>query len=196
MTTPPEGEMANDAGPGEALRRAIEQLPAERTPPADAWAQLQLSIAAAAPASDVDARARRARINRLTVGSAIVGIAAMITFVLSNTLGRPAGTGPANAEAMLTLLPEERTDPRALAAIDETHDWRAASADSLRSARWPAQARDAIESALVSTEKALSSARLALRENPQDAAARDAIAALRSKQLTLLQHAMTLLDEI
>ncbi len=194
MTTPPPPESTADSGPGEALRRAIRALPAERTPPADSWAQVQQAMLAAPRDSDAEQPSQRVRTNRRTVRVAMLGMAALLAVVLVSSISRTrrsAGVDPASV-----LLPEERRDPRVRAVLDETRNWRAASTDSLRSIRWPLEARDAIESALVATETALASARSAVRLDPDDAAARDAIVVLRAKQLLLLQRAMTLLDEI
>ncbi len=194
MTTPQHPQSAPDAGPGEALQRAIDALPAERTPPADSWAQLQQAMLATSRVTDAEQPSERVRTNRRTVRVARLGMAALLAVVLVTSISRVRRS--ARADVASALLPEERSDPRVRAVLDETRNWRAASTDSLRSMRWPLEARDAIESALVVTETALASARSALRAHPDDAAARDAIVVLRAKQLHLLQRAMTLLDEI
>lgn len=194
MTTPPHNEPATDTGPGESLRRALDALPLERTPPADTWAQLSQAITASGRETTAVQRAVRAQVNRRTVRMAMLGAAAVLTVVLATTRSRPRGSS--GGDAPVVLLPEERADPRVRAVLDETRNWRAAAADSLRSMRWPLAARDAIESSLASTERALASARDVLRQNPDDGAARDAIASLRATQLVLLQRAMALLDEI
>jgi len=194
MTTPQHPQSAPDAGPGEALQRAIDALPAERTPPADSWAQLQQAMLATSHVTDAELPSERVRTNRRTVRVARLGMAALLAVVLVTSISRVRRS--ARADVASALLPEERSDPRVRAVLDETRNWRAASTDSLRSMRWPLEARDAIESALVVTETALASARSALRAHPDDAAARDAIVVLRAKQLHLLQRAMTLLDEI
>jgi hypothetical protein len=211
MTTPHDHESATDVGPGDALKRAIDALPAERALPADAFAQLKQAMTAEARSSAGMNPRVHTRPNRLTVPLAIFSIAALLAIVLATSLSRSrrdaaadavavAGTRPGAAvvtdAAASALLPEERTDPRVRAVLDETRNWREASSDSLRSVRWPVQARAAIESALASTETALASARRAVREDPDDVMARDAITVLRAKQLVLLQRAMTLLDEI
>jgi hypothetical protein len=211
MTTPHEHESSTDVGPGEALKRAIDALPAERALPTDAFAQLQQAMTAEARSGAAVHPVVRPRRNRLTVPLAIFGVAALLALALANSLSRSRRDSASDAVAVggtrrgaaavtdaaaSALLPEERTDPRVLAVLDETRNWREASSDSLRSVRWPVQARAAIESALASTETALESARRAVREDPGDAVARDAIAVLRAKQLVLLQRAMTLLDEI
>lgn len=194
MTPPPHNESTNEVAPGESLRRALDALPAERTPPAETWAQLQQAMTASRPTTIADKGRVRALVNRRTARMATLGVAALLTVVLATGLSR--GRGSARGAAPAVLLPEERADPRVRAVLDETRNWRAASADSVRSMRWPLEAREAIESALVSTERALASARVVLHQHPDDVAARDAIASLRSKQLVLLQRAMTLLDEI
>jgi len=194
MTTPPHPPSSPDGGPGEALQRAIGALPAERTPPADSWSQLQQAMLATSRLSDADRPSERARTNRLTVRVAMIGMAALLAVVLVTSVSRARPS--VRADTASVLLPEERRDPRVRAVLDETRNWRAASTDSVRSMRWPLEARDAIESALVATETAIASARIALRVHPDDAAARDAIVVLRAKQLLLLQRAMTLLDEI
>lgn len=214
MTTPHDHESATDVGPGDALRRAIDSLPAERALPAHAFVQLQQAMTAAASSSAAVHPVVRTRRSRLTVPIAMLSVAALLAVVLGTSLSRSrgaaadavagarpaartgAGTGAVTDAAASALLPEERTDPRVRAVLDETRNWREASSDSLRSVRWPVQARAAIESALATTETALASARRAVREDPDDAVARDAIAVLRAKQLVLLQRAMTLLDEI
>ena len=190
----PHPESAPDTGPGEALQRAIDALPAERTVPADSWTQLQQAMLATSRVRDAEQPSERARTNRRTVGVAMLGMAALLAVVLVTSFSRARRS--ARVATATVLLPEERRDPRVRAVLDETRNWRAASADSLRSMRWPLKARDAIESALVATETALASARSVLRQHPDDAAARDAIVVLRAKQLHLLQRAMTLLDEI
>ncbi len=211
MNTPHDHESATDVGPGDALRRAIDALPAERSLPADAFAQLQQAMTAEARSGAAVPPLVRSRPNRLTVSLAMLSVAALLAIVLATSLSRSrsdaadeavavAGTRTRAAavtdDAASALLPEERTDPRVRAVLDETRNWRAASSDSVRSVRWPLQARAAIEASLAATETALASVRRAVREDPDDAVARDAIAVLRAKQLVLLQRAMTLLDEI
>lgn len=194
MTMPPTDDIRTDPGPTASLRRALDALPVERTPPAAAWVGIEQAISMSPRENDTDARAFRSRVNRTTARVALVGMAAALIVVFGLHRSRPAITG--RPSTTVALLPDEHRDPRVRAVLDETRNWRVAAADSLRSARWPTAARTAIESALTSTEAALASARDVLRQHPDDAAAREAIATLRSRQLVLLQRAMTLLDEL
>ncbi len=194
MTTPHDPQSTPEAGPGDALQRAIDALPAERTPPVATWLQLQQAITGSAPVSAASPPLDQVRTNRRTLLVATLGMAALLAVVLATSLSR-VRRDPVNITPS-ALLPEERRDPRVQAVIGETRNWRAASRDSVRSMRWPREAREAVEASLAATEAALASARLSLRDDPGDAAARDAIVELRAKQLLMLQRAMTLLDEI
>lgn len=194
MIDAPLGGHTEDPGPGGQLRRALDVLPAERTPPPDALARLQQAMAADTQEAIADAGLARARVNRRTFRLAMAGAAALLTIMLASSRRR-APAAPVEA-ASVVLLPDEASDPRVRAVLDETRDWRVASADPVRSARWPREAREAIESALSSTETALASARGVLRQHPDNADAREAIATLRTRQLAILQRAMTLLDDL
>lgn len=188
MTSPEQ-----DAGPDPTLRSAIEALPGERTPPAGSWQHLQAAIAVPSDRAGTSRRARASVWSRV-VRVAAPALAALLVLVVSTRMLRNGGQ--AATDPLRALSAEERRDPRVLAVIEQTRNWRAAAGDSLRSARWPREARRAIDGALASTELALASARATLARNPADADAREAIVVLREKQLLLLQHAMALLDEL
>lgn len=194
MTTPQPPDSAHDAGPGEALRRALDALPAERTPPDAAWRQLESAITATRLPTAGQDIPQHTGARRRNASMPVAAAAAMLVVVLASLVWRQRP--PAQTVATVALLPVEQSDPRVRAVLDETRNWRTAASDSLRSVRWPSEARDAIESALASTDAALASARTTLRADPGNVAARDAITSLRSTQLALLQRAMALLDEI
>ena len=192
-------EPPDDPGPAPALRAALDALPVERMPRPASWEQVRSAIEATRHGTTVPLctnrtdRSNRTLARRLITG-VLTGAAAVLMLATAARLVRSAGQSAADP---LRGLPSwERRDPRVLAVLEQTKNWRAALGDSLRSARWPLEARTAIEGALTSTEQALASARAALARDPADPGAREAISVLRGKQLALLQHAMTLLDEI
>lgn len=192
-------EPLDDPGPAPALRAALDALPVERMPRPESWEQVRSAIEATRDDAAVPMHTNRTNrtnstLARRLITGVLTGAAAVLTLAVGTLLVRSAARSA--ADPLRGLASWERRDPRVLAVLEQTKNWRAASSDSLRSARWPLEARTAVEAALTSTEQALASARAALVRDPADPGAREAISVLREKQLALLQHAMTLLDEI
>ncbi|MCC7051995.1 MAG: hypothetical protein IT355_01930 [Gemmatimonadaceae bacterium] len=179
--------------PPPVLRAALDALPAERTPPASAWDSLHAAMQVAeGPAAA--ARGAAASWRRRALVTAVTGVAALLLVLV--TTQRVRGTAGHAAMPVAALLPDERSDPRVRAALDEARNWRAASADPVRAARWPVEARAAVDSALATSEQAIAVARASLVRDPANDAAKVALAALRAQQLALLQRAQSLLDDI
>lgn len=180
-----------DGGPDARLRAALDALPEERTPPVHSWAQLQRAIARE---PDSHSAQRRPTPRTRVRWAGLAAIAATLVVVLGVVSARSIHRAPADPLAGLSA--EERRDPRVLALVAQTESWHAAANDSVRSARWPREARLAVDGAIESTNRALVSARGVLARDPSDDGARAAIEKLREQQRALLQHAMTLLDDI
>jgi hypothetical protein len=141
-----------------------------------------------------EAREFRLTVRRRMYAVATLGVAALLgVMVLTRSSSLPSVV---QRDASITLLPAERSDPRVRAVLDGTRAWRAAVSDSVRSARWPIAARSAVEQALASTDRALADVRGVLRRDSTNVVALEAMTTLRTRQLTLLQNAMTLLDEL
>jgi hypothetical protein len=187
------GDPHDDVGPSDALRAALSALPAERALPPSGLAHLNAEIARSRLSANSEI-AFRAGVRRRIVAVVTVGIAALVTVVAGTQ--RMSVPQVAQRAVSSALLPEEQRDPRVRAVLDGTHAWRAAVRDSVRSARWPLEARTAVEEALVSTDRALADVRTVLRRDSTNVVALEALTTLRARQLTLLQNAMTLLDEL
>jgi hypothetical protein len=183
----------DDSGPPDVLRSALSALPQERALPPSGLAQLHAEMArsrlSASESRAFSAKVRRRMIAVVTVGAA--ALLAVIATTRSSSVPRVIQT-----DASVALLPAEQSDPRVRAVLDGTRAWRAAVTDSVRSARWPLEARTAVEQALVSTDRALADVRTVLRRDSTNVVALEALTTLRAQQLTLLQNAMTLLDEL
>lgn len=180
----------HDSGPDPRLRAALDALPRERTPPPDKWEQIRGTLAMVPRDGAPAVRRRRTRMQ----WTALTAIAATLLIAFSALASRGIRRG--SSDPLAGLSEDERRDPRVLALVAQTRNWHAAANDSLRSARWPAAARVAVDGAIESTNRALVTARAALARDPNDVTAREAIDALRDQQRAILQHAITLLDDI
>lgn len=186
-----DGRDMPDAGGDDAipavLQSALQQLPRERPVPDEAAAQLLAAIdATRAPAAPATVR----RVHRAIPMAA----AAVLMLMAGGLLWRRSRVTPVVASGVPVVVAD--TGVRAHAVADERRNWYAAVADTARSARWPRDASAAVDSALATTDRALTAAQDAFRRDSTDSAARDAILLLRERQLELLQRARLLLDEI
>ena len=193
MTTPDRDD-PQDSGPDPLLRRALDTLPLERTPPAAVWSNVARTIGASATP---DHARFEFRVRRLTLRVVAVGITALVA-VVALTRRTPAPNVPSREVPAMAVASaaDDALDPKARAIRTQTQQWRDAVRDPVRSARWPAPTRAAIDRAIDETERALVEARADLARTPQDVIARETVHQLRDQQLTLLQHAMALLDEL
>jgi hypothetical protein len=184
----------HDAGPPPALRAALRSLPVERALPPSGLAQLNAALARSRTSAAETTVVRSVRRRRM-IAVATVGAAALLTIALL-TRSQRTQTVAVQRDASSVLLPVERTDPRVRAVLDGTRAWQAAVSDSVRSARWPREAERAVEQGLLATDRALADVRSVLRRDSTNAVALEALTTLRARQLTMLQSAMTLLDEL
>jgi hypothetical protein len=183
-----------DDGPGAILRAALHALPTEIPPPTETWSRVERAFVAQRERDESTALRFRQRVKRRTFSVAALGAAALLAIMIG-VLTRRANV-PVPASELSSLLQEERADPRVHAVLDQRRNWHAALGDSLRSSRWPQPARNSVDAALATTDEALAVARVALIRDPANGEAREALAALRARQLSILQRAFTLLDEI
>jgi hypothetical protein len=184
----------HDAGPPDALRTALRALPVERALPPSGLAHLNAEMARSRT-SAAEATVVRSMRRRRMIAVATLGAAALLTIAVL-TRSQRAQPGVLQRDANSVLLPVERSDPRVRAVLERTRAWQAAVSDSVRSARWPREAERAVEQGLLATDRALADVRSVLRRDSTNAVALEALTTLRARQLTLLQSAMTLLDEL